>query len=272
MKILITGGTGFLGTNLLKRLEKDNHEICLFTRDWTESDILDFNPNFIFHFAGEIRDEEKMIGSNLGLTYRLLQIILKLKDFKGMITLGSSSEYGVKRKPMKESDLLNPNHLYGSTKAASTLLCLGFAREHNLPISIIRPFSVYGYYDHNYKFIPTIFSKMIQKEIINVCYGNHDWIFCDDFIDLVIRVFQNIKIGDVINAGTGIQTSNIALVRIFEKLLKQNAELIEVPGFKNFDSVYWVSNSNYAEKVYGWKAKTSLEEGITKYITWRGDK
>jgi nucleoside-diphosphate-sugar epimerase len=276
MKILLTGGNGFLGRNLLNYLQsnKDKYQTLALRRDTTKEQILEFNPSFVFHFAGEIYNKEKMFDSNVDLTRFILQLALKFDNLKGIIILGSSSEYGVKTTAMKESDNLRPNSLYAGTKAASTMLSIGFANEYNLPISVIYPFSVYGYYDHIYKLIPTIYNKIIKEQEIEICTANHDWVFADDFTKLVIQVFEAFFNGDkpnadIINGGTGIQTSNKDVVHIFEKFLNHKAHIKEIPNTRKQDSPTWFADSSYAKKTYGWEATTSLEEGIQKYIKWR---
>lgn len=274
MNIVVTGGSGFLGKNLLDRLNKESFNIFYVDKKTSITAISLFNPNFIFHFAGEIYDPIEMFNSNVALTYNLLECARDSKDFKGMISLGSSSEYGTKKAAMAESDPLRPNNFYGGTKAAATMISMGFAKQYGLPISTVYPFSIYGYHDHGYKFVPAVYQYMVRDEIIGVCEGYHDWVFCEDFIDLIMNIFSKtlegkVVPGDIINGGTGIETSNIDVIKTYEKILNKEAKIREVPKMRSFDSENWVCNPDYAKEFYGWEAKTNLEEGLRKYIDWR---
>lgn len=276
MNIVVTGGSGFLGKNLLDRLKKQSFNIFSIDKKTPIEAISLFNPNFIFHFAGEIYDSDAMFSSNVALTYRLLECARESKDFKGMIGLGSSSEYGTKKAAMAESDSLRPNNLYGGTKAAATMISMGFAKQYGLPISTVYPFSIYGYYDHAYKFVPAVYEHMVKNELIGVCEGYHDWVFCEDFTDLIMNIFSKtlegkVVPGDIINGGTGIETSNLDVIKTYEKILNKKAKTSEIPKMRSFDSEDWVCNPDYAKEFYGWEAKTSLEEGLRKYIDWRNE-
>ena len=173
-KVLITGGAGFIGANAVRaflnlgnevhvleypgcnlwRLEDireriDIHEIDITNYQQVEGFIKNLKPDIILHFAAygayqrTQQDVEQTIDTNLLGTINLVNACSTV-GFEAFIYTGSSSEYGIKEKLMKESDALEANNLYGMTKAAATLYCQNAAKKQKLPIVIIRPFAVYG--------------------------------------------------------------------------------------------------------------------------------
>jgi nucleoside-diphosphate-sugar epimerase len=268
MRYVITGHTGFLGKNLLERLQKDStNEFLLIGREYDLIDqIANFNPDYIYHYAAEIYDESKMIDSNIILTYRLLEATKNL-PYRGFINLGSSSEYGNKDKPRAETDILIPNTMYEATKGSATLLCQAYATIYNKPIVTIRPFSVYGRYEKDHRFIPTLFRKFKNKETVTISPGVHDFIHIDDFTDGVLKIAAspNIK-KDIVNLGTGIQYTNLEVYEIFCNLFGYKVDLnLSTNKLRTFDTECWLADTTHAENKYNIKPKYNLLTGLTQY-------
>ena len=169
---VVTGAGGFIGSNLTRRLIKEKIQVHVLVRNKSSltrlkdisgkikvhlTDLSDEKelttiikniiPDYIFHLATfeNYRDETKiseMIKNNIVVTKNLLVACNKI-SYKCFINTGSSSEYGLKRKPMRETDSLNPLSFYSVTKASATFLSQVFARQFNKPIITFRLFSVY---------------------------------------------------------------------------------------------------------------------------------
>src|SRR3989344_7983952 len=185
-KILITGGTGFVGSNFVHELLEAGGDMHLIVRPesnfWRINDIKDklklhyvdlldaaemekfiaeLEPEVILHFAtygayqSRQQDIKLMIDTNLLGTINLVNAASKTK-FDCFINTGSSSEYGEKDHPMKETDILEPNNLYGVTKAAATMYAQFMAKKMNLPMATIRLFSPYGYFEEEGRLMPNV--------------------------------------------------------------------------------------------------------------------
>lgn len=270
--ILITGTTGFLGKNLLERVIEDNNVWCVHRNDSiVKEEVEEFNPDYIYHFAAEIYDDSKMIDSNILLTYNLLEATKDI-SFKAFVNVGSSSEYGLKKNPMNESDVLVPRTMYEATKGSATLLCQAYATIYDKPIVTVRPFSVYGNHEKDHRFIPTLFKSFIEKTPMSISPGVHDFIYIDDFIDAVLLISKSessrIK-GDIVNIGCGEQWTNKQVYEIFVELFgyEVGANFIE-NKLRSFDTTNsWVADISNLKTKYKYFPKHSLKDGLSKMYT-----
>lgn len=258
--VFITGESGFLGKHLFERLHKTKN-IYLYERDEGMSGLKSFDPEYIFHLAGEIYDESKMFDSNIKLTFDLLETSKRLTRLKAFIYIGSSSEYGRKTQPMREEDFLDPTNLYEASKGASSLLCQAYAREHGIPAMIARPFSLYGKYEPEKRFIPTLIRSAKAGWEMKIAPGVHDFIHIDDFIDGLLMLCDTPKPGEIYNFGSGFQLSNDDVVEIVEEVVKRKVISKLIPKLHDYDSDCWVADINKAKNL-GWSPKISFYEGI----------
>lgn len=260
MKLYLTGGSGFLGTHLIERWDGD-----LYIQSHGESlqSLVRYNPDYIIHAAAEIYNEEEMFESNIELTYNILQLLPQVTNLKAMIYIGSSSEYGRKTKPMKETDVLEPTTMYEATKGAGTLLCLAYAKSKHLPIMIARPFSLYGKHEPKHRLIPTAIQYARAGWEMAIAPGVHDFIHIDDFIDGLFLLLKEPRIGEIYHFGSGQQLSNDDVVETIESIVKRKVIRKPVAPMHSYDSAYWVANITKAQKI-GWNPKISFYEGIKK--------
>lgn len=301
--ILITGGAGFIGANLVNKLLSLGYKnINLIIRRSTnlqrlknvltqvnlrEIDILDrsalkkiverINPSVIFHLAtySQYRDQEAsqdMVDVNIKGTLNLLMATKNI-NYKIFVNTGSSSEYGTKGTSMREDDLLEPISFYAATKASATLLCQVFAREYRKPIVTLRPFSVYGPYEENERFIPTIIKSLIENKSIKLTSGNQrrDFIYIQDVIDIYIKTISQGKelSGQILNMGTGIEYTNDDVVQALFKITGKKVT-VEKGAFPNrlWDTSHWVADISKTKKLLNWKPKFTLEEGLRQTCKW----
>lgn len=300
--ILITGGTGFIGANLIKKLFSLNYSINLILKKssdvWRIKDILNkvkiyyvdllnkkklteiiskINPNFIIHLAtysnyGKQTDVEEMIDINVIGTLNLL-LASKNVDYEIFINTGSSSEYGIKDKPMNEKDCLEPISFYAATKASATFLCQTFAKEHKKPIVTLRPFSVYGPYEEKTRLIPTAIKAIIENNPIKITHGNQrrDFIYVQDIVDIYIKTLSSGKklSGQILNMGTGIEYTNDEVVKTLFKITNKKVK-IEKGAYPSrlWDTPHWVADISKTNKILNWKPKFTLEDGLKKTYLW----
>jgi nucleoside-diphosphate-sugar epimerase len=266
MRCLLTGAKGFLARNISQRIS-DRYDIVEFTRATCLEDV--GAVDIIIHCAAEIRDEKTMFESNVLLTHSLLQKALK-ENCKKFIYIGTSSEYGRVLGEMNEEDRINPTTLYEATKGCGTLLTQAFARQYGLPAIIVRPFSIYGPFENENKFIPTAYRAFLKKVPFNLVKNPvHDWTYIDDFTAGIEKLLTyGILPGDIVNFGTGIQTSNLAVLHMLEKVLNDRIPFNEIGTMCVYDSESWKCDNRYAKSMYDISFNTSLQTGLEKYVEW----
>lgn len=303
IKILITGGTGFIGSNFVHKFLELGDEVHLIVRpesnfwriepvknkiklhyiDLTDAEamekfIVDLRPQIILHFSaygayqGKQQDLKLTIDTNLLGTINLVNAASKI-NFECFINTGSSSEYGVKSKPIREDDLLEPNNLYGITKAAATDYCQFMAKKMDLPIVTMRLFSPYGYFEEKGRLMPNVIKAGLNNENFNAPSPLlvRDFIFIEDVINAYLKaidVINNIK-GHIFNISSGEQRSIADVVHIAEKILDRKIKVSygEIAA-KQYEPKMWVADISKAKKLLDWKPKFSLEEGLKKNIEW----
>jgi len=269
MKIFITGATGFVGLNLVDYYTKRGYEVYSYQRGQSliES-LINFEPDAIINSAAEIYDPLEMITPNIVFVYTILEYIKQCPQTVRVIQIGSSSEYGPTDHATAEDTLLKPVDVYQGTKAAGTMLCQGWARQFNLPIWIVRPYSVYGPGERNHRLFPRLYRAFTHNEPMTLYQGHHDFIYINDFvrgIDLVLQEWD-LAPGEIVNFGSGIQTSNFDLLTMFEQITGRTAPVAKVAELsKAFENNIWVCNTSKAES-FDFTCEYSLELGIRDFL------
>lgn len=301
-RILITGSTGFIGANLchflvnlgirpsaILRKESDVWRVKdilnklslyyadLVNKNKVEEIVKEIKPQIIFHAAvygsySPEQEENKIVQTNIMGTINLVYACAKV-GFDIFVNTGSSSEYGMKNKPIKEIDPLEPNTIYGISKASSTLFCRMKAKTEDLPIVTLRLFSPYGYYEEVSRLIPSVIISRFKGKRPRVFSRTsvRDFIFIEDVIDAYIKTVENKDriAGEIFNVGYGKQYS----------VEEVTNKMIELTGNKvkpEWDSVLssriepkmWQADISKAKNLLDWQPQYNLEDGLKKNIEW----
>jgi nucleoside-diphosphate-sugar epimerase len=299
--IFVTGGAGFVGANLVRRLVKENYEVHIAVRPegnlWRIEDLLNkvtlhtgilqnpdklkktlqnISPYAIFHLATygaypTQKDTDLLVGTNVRMTMNLLE---SLKDipYTHFAAAGSSSEYGKKDKPMKETDILEPNNYYGALKASQTYLCQVYSKMYNKPSVLLRLFNVYGPFEEKGRLVHNVIQSVFEKKPILLATGKEarDLIYMDDVVDAFMTVLKRRQFyGEVFNIGTGVQTTIAGLADAVKSLTKSEVpvKLNHYEG-RQWDSYRWVASMKKTNTLLRWKAKYPLKKGLQKTIAW----
>lgn len=300
--VLITGANSFIGANLTKRLISEGfevnalirktsdkwrlkgisnlkeHEVDLRARKKVFEVVNQINPEVIFHLAtqgiygGIHSDNKQLIETNFLGTINLIDACNSI-NYSCFVNTGSSSEYGLKNKSMKENDICSPLNMYGITKNASTQYGQLIAKKENKPIISLRLFSPFGPLDDGKKLISTATIKALQNQDIKLANPKiaRDYIFIDDVVDLYIKSIHkaNKFKGEIFNVGSGIQTKIYDVIENIMQITKSKSK-IQWGDYKSrdYDSEIWVANMEKTKKYFNWKPKYNLNQGLEKTIDW----
>jgi nucleoside-diphosphate-sugar epimerase len=270
MKIFITGATGFVGKNLVRYYSERGHEIYQFRRNEHLYECLHkFQPDAIINSAAEIYDYEHMFEPNILMVQTILEYVRECKQSCKVIQIGSSSEYGPTNHASAETDSLKPVDYYQATKGAASLMCQGWARLHHLPIWIVRPYSVYGPGERMHRLFPRLYRAFKYDEPMTLYQGHHDFIYINDFVRGINLVLQewNLAPGEIVNFGSGTQTSNFDLLDLWIKVTgKLDAPIAKVAEMrKAFENTVWVCDTAKSFKL-GFDCEYTLETGIRDFL------
>ena len=126
------------------------------------------------------------------------------------INTSSSSGYGEKFEPMREDMKVEPNNMYGASKAAGTILCSTYARTNKIPLVTLRLFSPYGYYDTKTRLVRTVISSCLLGKEIKLSQKNskRDFIFIDDVVEAYLASSNLVNsYGEIFNIGSGLNNT-----------------------------------------------------------------
>ena len=302
-KIVITGATGFVGSNLARYFAGLNNEVHLLLRSssdtWRIADIMnDINvhkadltapavlervvtsvrPDVILHMAvygGHPfqNDTKKIFDANLHGTINLVKACRSL-DYELFINTGSSSEYGVKRQPIVETDVCEPGEDYGVSKAAASLYCQMAARRDSKPIITFRLFSPYGSYDDSTRLIPSVIISCLNGRPPKVSSPDfvRDYIYICDIVsayEKAIETSHRQSPGEIFNIGSGKQQTVGDIVKYIVQLVNKNIEPEwGSPGKRQNEPLVWQADVSKAESSLGWKPQYSIEQGLGEAVEW----
>ncbi len=291
MRILVTGGAGFIGSNLVLTLQKDNDITVvdnllsgntenlegfkgnLIIDDITSMNLFQFRDiNVIFHQASitdtTLSDEKKMVEVNLGGFKKVLNFALKERVI--LVYASSAGVYGNGPSPMREDQNLSPQNTYARSKS----LMDEEAMRHKDKIKIVglRYFNVYGPLERYKKKTASMIYQLAcqMREGKNprlFKYGeqSRDFIYVRDVVDATIRAMKAKESG-IVNVGTGIAITFNRIIEILNQVLGTSYEPEYFDNPYSFYQNETRADTERAKELLGFKARYSIEEGIRDYL------
>jgi len=306
VKLAITGGAGFIGSNFVHHIlaahpdwsmlvidkltyagNLKNIEAALQSGrcDFAQADICDRGiPDLlrgcdvVVHFAAEshvdrsIEDADAFVRTNVEGTYNLIQAsrtagVPRFLHVSTDEVYGSLGEHG----QFSEESPLQPNSPYAATKAASDLLVLAYVRTHAFPAVVTRCSNNYGPYQFPEKFIPLMIAQAMAGQRLPV-YGKganiRDWLHVSDHCEALQVVLLQGRVGEVYNISGGCEMRNIDVARLILKALDRPENLVEYVRDRPGHDLRYALNCGKLCRETGWSAKIPFAQGLTATMEW----
>jgi nucleoside-diphosphate-sugar epimerase len=295
-RVLIVGGTGFIGSSLIKFLRKETYEIDSLSislpaenhrvdkvrylacdlRDESrlEKLLVGNRYNFVVNSGGYVDHSQFGSGGEdvfaahfLGLTN--LVRALDGRTLTRFVQVGSSDEYGGQSAPQVEVMREAPITPYSLAKVASTHFLQMLSRTQNFPAVIIRLFLTYGPEQGDNRFIPQVIKACLQKKTFPVSAGTQyrDFLYIDDAVEAIKSAFHSDKcVGKVINVASGKPVLISDVVELIRECARGGKpEFGKIP-FRAGESMSLYADINNAKQLLSWSPTVSLEEGVYKVL------
>lgn len=303
-KTLVTGGAGFIGSNLVKALLDKNHHVTVVDNfsqglyqnlasvknnkklEIVKADILDTEKmikltkgiNVIFHLAVQclrvsLNDPLFVERVNSGGTLSVLWAAHK-NNVKRFVYCSSSEVYGSAMEfPMKENHPLRPTTVYGASKLSGELYTSCFGENLGIETVIVRPFNSYGYNEHIKGVYGEVIPRFTVRAIHNlpiIIYGDgnqtRDFTFVTDTVDGIIRAgYGENKKNNIFNIAYGKEISIKNIAEIIIKKTGSSSKIIFQPP-RPHDVRRHFADISKAKKILGFRPKINIEKGIELYI------
>jgi dTDP-glucose 4,6-dehydratase len=306
VKLIVTGGAGFIGSNFVHRIlaahedwkllvvdkltyagNLKNLEQALATGrcDFVQMDICEPGVrdvlrgcDAIVHFAAEshvdrsIEDAAAFVRTNIEGTYNIIQACRET-GVPRFLHVSTDEVYGSlgPEGEFSEESPLQPNSPYAASKAASDLLVLAYVRTHNFPAIVTRCSNNYGPYQFPEKFIPLMIAQASEGKPLPL-YGKgsnvRDWLHVSDHCDAVEVVLQRGRYGEVYNIGGGCEMRNLDVARIILKKFGLPETQIEFVKDRPGHDLRYALNCDKLTRETGWRAQVAFENGLDRTIDW----
>ena len=298
-RVLVTGGTGFIGSHLVRRLVADEHEVFVLTRaasdpartasvtapaTLVEGDLRDpvaiarvldeVAPDWVFHAAGAVMaggqaaSAQEIAEVNLFGTVHLLDE-LRSRRLEACVLIGDAFEYGPANGQVSERATCAPTTLDGVAKLGATLYAQQLARDAGLPVVVVRLFSVYGVGDSPRRLVPQVVERALDGRPILLTRPHivRDYVFIDDATDLLVAAAvaraAGGLLGAIVNGGSG---TAVSLRDIVDAVLRATGSASEAHWgaleASAHDEMHPIADPSFARDALGWSARTSLEQGV----------
>ena len=303
-RTLVTGGSGFVGANLARRLLRKGHEVHLLLRpgykSWRIQEIISdvvlhecdlgdhdaamklvgaVRPDWIFHLAAHgayswQTNVSEIMQTNFTNTVNLVSACLAV-GFGAFVHTGSSSEYGFKDHAPAETEWLEPNSNYAVAKASATLFCGYTGKSQRVRITTLRLYSVYGPFEEPNRLIPQVILHGLKGQFPALVAPEtaRDYVYVDDVCDACIATAEKPhELGAVFNLGTGVQTSLKEVVEIARREMQIGTQpkWDSMPG-RVWDTNVWVADNGRIRRELGWRPNHSFAEGFHRTVQWFRD-
>jgi nucleoside-diphosphate-sugar epimerase len=297
--VLILGGTGFIGRNLIKKLSNKYNIDCIHlnkldqTLKCSKVNYVKFNLHnfhlyknifkkrykYVINLSGyinhdiSIKKKVNIFKEHFLITVNLIDFFIN-KKIKKFINIGSSDEYGNLNKKLLESDKENPLSIYSLAKTCSSYYLRSMYKIYGFPSVTLRIFLAYGPGQEKIRYIPYVVSKCLKDKKIFINNKNYKRDFCyiEDVVNAIILSMKSSRSsGEIFNVGSGTKVSLFEVAKKISNLCLTGKIVINKKkrdNNKRRENVSLCSNLNKIKKILKWTPKINLNQGLLKTIEY----
>jgi nucleoside-diphosphate-sugar epimerase len=292
-KILILGGTGFIGYHLAKEALRRGFKVYSLSKNtpvkkrylkkvkYIIADISNKNLinkkikddfQYIVNLAGYVDHSDKIrTYKSHYLGCKNISNIFLEKKIKRFIQVGSSMEYGLAESPQKENFKCKPKSVYGRSKFLSTNYLLNLYHKKKFPVTIVRLYQVYGPYQDLNRLIPIVINSCKDNKDFPCSHGrqSRDFLYINDLIEAFFLILKKPKTdGEIFNIGFG---KPLKIRKIIERILryyKSGKPQFNKIRFRKEEQMKIYPDIRKARRILNWKPKINFIKGLTKTIQY----
>jgi len=278
-KILVTGGTGFIGSALVKRLAHSGHEvIALGSRDG-DIETIDITEKLqgkqvdhVVHLAGQTYVPDSW--TKPAVFYRVnVQGAANVADYcsksGAALTYVSAYVYGAPTAlPIREDSMAAPHNPYAQSKFLGELVCQQFAQSFGLNFTILRPFNIYGIGQSSSFLIPKIIDQVLHAERIELdsLTPKRDYIYIDDLVDAIAVSLGKTPSGSIYNLGSGTSISVEEVVRIVQEAAGTDKPIVSKEIHRENEVMDVVADMSSFSADFAWHPKFGFVDGVAAIV------
>lgn len=306
MNVLVTGGMGFIGSNLVRYLLENRQDIKITSIDnlsvgantanlknlpasrhrFIKGDIgnaklmtkLVRKHSAIINCAAEthvdrsIAVPEKFVKSNVMGTFVVLESLRRFNPRAKMVHVSTDETYGdILQGSFSEEDRLKPSNPYAATKAAADILALAYHRTYGTHVTVTRCTNNFGPRQHPEKLVPKTIIRALHDMTIPL-YGAgtqiRDWIYVLDHCEALARVMDNGRPGEIYNVSSGNEIPNFEIVQSILEALGKPKTLVRYVEDRPGHDVRYSLDSQKLRSETGWSPRHSFKEALDKTVEW----
>jgi nucleoside-diphosphate-sugar epimerase len=295
--ILVVGGTGFIGANLIEKLlslgskitclslkkkyQKLNHKnlkyiFCDYKNFKSLRKKINKHYDYVINLGGYI-DHSKFFGKGRVViddhflsTMNILTSI-KRKKIKRYLHVGTCDEYGDNLSPMKETFREDPISPYAVGKVASVNLLTMLYKTEKFPVTILRVFNIYGPKQRNNRLIPQVINGCLNNKKFPVSKGNQLRSFCyvDDLIKaIILSLIKKKAVGEIFNAGSDKPISLKVVINKITRIIKKGKPQFNKKTVRKSEILNLYPSTSKIKRILGWKPVINLNQGLVKTINY----
>ena len=297
-KILIAGGTGFLGFHLTKYFKEKKFKVYVLHKNkinkkkiitnvkYIQVNISDFKKlkkkiknisfNYLINVSGYVNhslnknEDDKIINDYFQSVVNLSEISKK-KSFLKFIQIGSSEEYGSTNTKQIEDRNNNPDTPYGFSRLISTSFLKMLSSDFNFPVIIFRVFLIYGPHQKNNRIIPYLVENSIKNNLLKIKNKNNvrDFLYIEDFLKIIDLSLSNKKMnGQIFNVGYGNKVKIYELINLIKLLTNSKSKIKYSSNNNSLNKKIHLPSLKKIFKFTNWKPLININEGLKHTINY----